>query len=63
MKYPKRNIHCPVRKDCFDYHDRACDSCDFGKEFHRLHKRIANLKQKVKEQEVKLGNGILGKCP
>ena len=44
MKYPERNKHCPERAHCFDYHDRACDSCAFGRELHKLHLRIARLK-------------------
>lgn len=53
MIYPKRNKHCPVRATCYDYHDRACDTCEWGQEFHRLHKRIALLKQKLKDLEGK----------
>ena len=51
MKYPNRNKHCPVRKTCFDYFERACDTCDFGKEYHSLHRRIARLEKKLKDQE------------
>lgn len=53
MNYPKRNRHCPARKTCFDYFGRACDTCEWGMEFHRLHRRIALLKQKLKDQEEK----------
>ena len=53
MKYPERNKHCPERAHCFDYHDRACDSCTFGREFHKLHCKIARLEQKLKDQEEK----------
>lgn len=53
MKYPKRNRHCPARKTCFDYHDRACDTCEWGKALHKLHRKIARLEQKLKDQEEK----------
>ena len=51
MKYPERNKHCPERAHCFDYHDRACDGCTFGRELHKLHCKIARLEQKLKDQE------------
>ena len=47
MKYPERNRHCPARGNCFDYFDRACDTCDFGKAFHKLHGRIATMKRRI----------------
>ena len=53
MKYPERNRHCPARHNCFDYNDRACDACDFGKTFHKLHCKIARLEKKLKIQEEK----------
>lgn len=53
MNYPARNRHCPARKTCFDYHNRACGDCDWGREFHKLHCKIARLKKKVKDLEEK----------
>lgn len=53
MKYPERNKHCPERAHCFDYHDRACDQCTFGRVFYKLHRKIARLEQKLKDQEEK----------
>ena len=51
MKYPERNRHCPARGNCFDYFDRACDTCDFGKAFHKLHGRIATMKRRIAKMQ------------
>ena len=53
MKYPERNRHCPGRKHCRDYDRRSCGDCAWGREFHKLHCKIARLEQKLKDQEEK----------
>ncbi len=53
MIYPERNRHCPERAHCFDYHDRSCDQCVIGRTIFKLHRRIVQLKQKIKDLEEK----------
>lgn len=57
--------HCPTRKHCFD--KGSCETCEFGKKFEALHKKITRLKKKNKtleEENEKLKKRIdILECP
>ena len=53
---------CPVKKTCWD--KGACESCEFGKVFKRMNKRIdklqtENVKLKAKNEELNIRIDVL----
>ena len=53
---------CPVKKTCWD--KGTCESCEFGKVFKRMNKRIdklktENVKLKAKNEELNIRIDVL----
>lgn len=59
-----KNRKCPIHKNCWDYKDNNCDSCDVGKCVSGLHKKLdkvktENLKLKAENEELKAKIDVL----
>lgn len=54
-----KSRHCPCRNNCHDA--GSCETCDFGKAFENMNKKIKRLKDKNKaleEENCRLKNRI-----
>ena len=45
-----KNRFCPNRKGCWGYTNDNCGTCDIGKTFNKLKRKIVNLRNKNKHK-------------